>query len=68
MRLRYSANLRSLAFVAAYYGLARLPVGRGAAVAGLALPLLAATCVLSFLCAVITHNSIHSPVFRETSA
>jgi len=68
MRLRYAADLRSLAFVAVYWGL--LAFQWIVAPQGLlfAVPLLAATCVMSFLCAVITHNAIHSPMFRERSA
>lgn len=63
MKLRYAADLRSLAFVLVYFGL----------VAGqwiyapnewwLAVPLFVATCVFSFFGAVITHNTIHCPVF-----
>jgi fatty acid desaturase len=68
MRLRYAADLRSLAFIAVYWGLLAfqwIVAPRGLAVA---VPLVAATCVMSFLCAVITHNAIHSPMFRARSA
>lgn len=61
--LRYSADLRSIAFVLGYFGLIAavyafdLPwYGQVGAVVGISL--------LSFFCAVITHNTIHSPVFR----
>lgn len=61
--LRYRADLRTLAFVGAWYALLAslwtVPVG---------LSLLAGTaamCVLTFFCAVITHNTIHVPIFRQ---
>ncbi|MGE0789032.1 MAG: fatty acid desaturase [Sandaracinaceae bacterium] len=65
--LRYWADLRSIAFVATYY----------AAIAALfvvpreALPIWAwivacvALCLLSFFIAVITHNTVHCPVFKS---
>ena len=64
--LRYSADLRTLAFVATYFvlvGVAFVPdlpffVG---------VPLFVTLCLLSFFCAVITHNTIHSPVFKKRS-
>jgi fatty acid desaturase len=68
MRLRYAADLRSLGFVAVYWGLLAFQwvvEPRRYALAGL---LLVLTCVMSFLCAVITHNAIHSPLFRARSA
>jgi fatty acid desaturase len=66
MRLRYSADWRSLLFILTYYALVvyqwvRVPKA-GAVV------LLAATCAFSFLCAVITHNAIHAPLFRGRAA
>jgi len=64
MRLRYAADVRALGFVAAYYALV---IGQWLLAPRsiiLALPLLAMTCVMSFLCAVITHNTVHMPVFR----
>ena len=65
MNLRYRADVRSLAFVGIYYLLLAgqwtlVPTSSGAAV-----PLVMLTCVVSFLCAVITHNTLHSPVFTE---
>jgi len=63
--LRHAADWRSLAFVAAYYGLFAYQWVAAPKSFGLAVPLVLATCVMSFLCAVITHNSIHAPVFRE---
>jgi len=65
MKLRYFADLRSLAFILAYFGLVIfqwLAAPDALVLAGL---VLAATCVFSFFCAVITHNAIHSPVFEK---
>ena len=63
--LRYKADRRSLAFVGSYYVVLVLAwvywpeawYFKAAFILGL--------CVLSLLCAVITHNSIHAPVFRK---
>lgn len=68
MRLRYGADLRSLAFVAVYWGLLAFQWIVAPQRLAVAVPLVAATCVMSFLCAVITHNAIHSPMFRKRSA
>ena len=65
MKLRYLADLRSLLFISIYFGLV---IYQWLWVPGwnvLGPLLLAATCVFSFFCAVITHNSIHSPVFQK---
>ncbi|MBX7196886.1 MAG: fatty acid desaturase [Sandaracinaceae bacterium] len=67
--LRYTADLRTLAFVGTYYVLVSLAIfspwlGMTApwwAMAGHAIVL----CFLSFFCAVITHNTVHSPVFKN---
>lgn len=62
--LRYSADLRSLAFVVTYFVLIAL-------VFALDLPwygwvgAASVLCLLSFFCAVITHNTVHSPVFKS---
>lgn len=62
--LRYRADLRTLAFVAIYFGLtALLWVTRPELAA--AVPLLVATCFFSFFGAVITHNTVHCPMFRS---
>ena len=62
--LRYRADRRTLGFLTAY---AVLVVGQwvyapsgilGAALIGL-------TCVLSWICAVIAHNTVHTPVFKQ---
>jgi len=67
MRLRYAADIRSLAFIAGYFALVVYQWVLGPKSLWLALPLVAATCVMSFLCAVITHNAIHAPMFRSKS-
>lgn len=61
--LKERADLRTLAHVVAWYGLLAvswtLPFGWWTA------PLVAGMCLLSFLCAVITHNAIHVPLFTR---
>lgn len=62
--LRHTADLRSIAFVATYFAL----IGTSYAVdlpwwAWVALS--ATLCLLSFFCAVITHNTVHAPIFRS---
>jgi fatty acid desaturase len=67
--LRYSADIRTLAFVGTYYVLVALAIAQP--LSGLAVPWWASAahvvvlCLLSFFCAVITHNTIHSPVFKN---
>lgn len=65
MKLRHVADVRSLAFIVAYYSLLAGQWVFAPHRFVVAAPLVAATCVLSFLCAVITHNVVHAPVFRE---
>jgi fatty acid desaturase len=63
MKLRYRADIRSLAFIGVYFSLVVyqwLVAPSSLLVAG---PLLMATCFFSFFGAVITHNTIHCPVF-----
>ncbi len=67
MKLRYSADLRTLAFVATYFGLL---IGQWIYAPTnwwLAVPLFVATCFFSFFGAVITHNTVHCPVFVSRS-
>lgn len=67
MKLRFLADIRSLAFVAIYFGLV---VGQWIYAPQdwtLAVPLFLATCLFSFFGAVITHNTIHCPVFESRS-
>jgi fatty acid desaturase len=68
MTLRYRADVRSLVFVAIYFALV---IGQWLLVPRnlwLAVPLFAVTCVFSFLGAVITHNTIHAPVFKSRTS
>jgi len=66
--LRHAADIRSLGFVVSYYGLVTYQWLVVPKVGWFAVLLFLATCVMSFLCAVITHNSIHAPVFRERAS
>jgi fatty acid desaturase len=63
--LRYRADVRTLVFVATYFGLVTLGFvwrpTHPAAIAGL----VAVTCFFSFFGAVITHNTVHAPVFKS---
>ena len=66
--MRYQADLRTFAFIAAYFGLtAVLWTVPGASILSghwaIGLPLIVLACWLSFFCAVATHNTLHSPVF-----
>ncbi len=65
MKVRFLADLRSLGFIAAYYALVIGLWWASPSSLWLLVPWLVATCVMSFICAVITHNAIHSPVFEE---
>jgi len=66
--LRYQEDRRTLGFVATYMSLVAvgwvmwdsMPLGLRAVWVG-------ATCVFSFFCAVITHNTIHVAVFKKRS-
>ncbi len=62
--LRYTADLRTLAFVGSYYGLVALAYAVDLPWYG-AVPLAIVIALLSFFNAVITHNVIHSPVFKS---
>ena len=66
--LRHRADIRTLAFVAFYYALVvaewRVAPWRWYVV----LPLVVLTCVVSWICAVITHNTLHTPVFKNRTA
>ena len=67
MKLRYSADIRTLAFVAIYFGLVIGQWLYAPTNLWVAAPLFMATCVFSFFGAVITHNTIHCPVFVSRS-
>jgi fatty acid desaturase len=62
--LRYTADLRTLAFVGGYYALVALAYAVDLPWYG-AVPLAVVIALLSFFNAVITHNTIHSPVFKS---
>lgn len=65
MKVRYLADIRSLAFVAFYFGLVAFQWIYAPTDWWIAVPLFLATCVFSFFGAVITHNTIHCPVFMS---
>ncbi|NUP12783.1 MAG: fatty acid desaturase [Polyangiaceae bacterium] len=71
--MRYRADLRTIAFMAAYYGLVAVQwLMPSASVFDhgswwVATPLFVLTCFFSFFCAVATHNTVHSPVFEKRS-
>lgn len=62
--LRNRADVRTLGFLVAY---ASLVVGQWiyAPSGPLAWALFSATCALSWICAVIAHNTVHTPVFEQ---
>ncbi len=62
--LRNSADLRTLAFVAAWFGLVALQWNTALPWI-LAVPLWILTCWFAFFCAVATHNTVHVPVFTD---
>jgi fatty acid desaturase len=63
--LRYRADIKTLIFVAIYFGLVAVQWIYSPRNLALAIPLVLATCVFSFLGAVATHNTVHSPVFKS---
>jgi fatty acid desaturase len=63
MKLRYLADIRSIAFVATYFGLVVAQWFFVPTNPFIAVPVFVATCIFSWVGAVITHNSIHCPVF-----
>lgn len=69
MKLRYAADLRTLVFVAIFFGLVAvqwtvpaLSLFGGHPAVGAAMLVL--TAWFSFFCAVATHNTVHAPVFK----
>jgi fatty acid desaturase len=62
--LRYRADRRTLAFVGTWYLLAGLGLTLPPSL-GLWVILVPVLCALSFLCAIITHNTIHVPIFHN---
>lgn len=63
--LRFRADLRTLAFVGSYFASVAAAWTWVPPLSLLAIPVTLTICVLSFLCAVITHNTIHCPVFKQ---
>lgn len=63
--LRYRADLRTLGFVAIYFGLVAYQWAARPVSLGVAVPLVIVTCFFSFFGAVITHNTIHAPIFKK---
>ncbi len=63
--LRYRADVRTLLFVATYFGLVAAQWVLSPMSWALAVPLYILTCWFSFFGAVATHNAIHSPVFKS---
>ena len=62
--LRYRADLRTLAFVASFFVLVTIGWVFHPAWP-LRIPLIIATASVAFFCAVITHNTIHLPIFKQ---
>ena len=64
--LRFAADRRTLVFIASYYALVAY---QWIAAPVLAMPvrvaLVVLTCAVSWIAAVITHNTLHSPVFKS---
>jgi fatty acid desaturase len=63
--LKYRADIRTLVFIAIYFGLVVLQWQWAPTMWWIALPLFVATCSFSFFGAVITHNTIHCPMFHS---
>lgn len=68
--LRYSADLRTLFFIALYFGLTAVlwittPQDLAATDLRLAIPLFIVVCITSFQGAVSTHNGVHCPIFKK---
>jgi fatty acid desaturase len=63
--LRYRADVKTLLFVAIYFGLVAAQWIYAPHALGVALPLVVLTCWFSFFGAVATHNTVHSPVFTS---
>jgi fatty acid desaturase len=62
--LRYRADLRSLGFLVSYAALVVVQwVYSPSGLLGIAL--IVVTCAGSWICAVIAHNTVHSPVFKQ---
>jgi fatty acid desaturase len=62
--MRYRADIKTLVFVAIYFGLVAVQWIHAPTQLAIAIPLLVLTCWFSFFGAVATHNTVHAPVFR----
>ncbi|MBM4393967.1 MAG: fatty acid desaturase, partial [Deltaproteobacteria bacterium] len=65
--LRYQADRRTLGFVATYFLLTLVAWRTPWPSPWMQLPVVLTLCVFSWFCAVITHNTIHAPIFRHRS-
>lgn len=63
--LRYRADIKTLIFVAIYFGLVAVQWVYAPKELAIAIPLVVLTCWFSFFGAVATHNTVHSPVFTN---
>ena len=63
--LRYRADIKTLLFVAIYFGLVAVQWIYAPRALAVAIPLLVLTCWFSFFGAVATHNTVHCPVFKS---
>lgn len=63
--LEYKADIRTLTVVALYFSVLALGWLYFPEQWYLRLPIIALLCVLSFMCAVIVHNTIHHPIFKS---
>src|SRR4051794_26053799 len=62
--LRFRADIRTLGFLTAYAVLVVFEWRLNPSFP-LALLFVAATCAVSWICAVIAHNTVHSPIFKS---
>ncbi len=63
--LRYRADIKTLVFVAIYFGLVAVQWIYAPTDIAVAIPLVVLTCWFSFFGAVATHNTVHTPVFHQ---
>ena len=63
--LRFTADRRTLAFITAYYALVVYQWMAPSPFVGVRIALVMLTCAISWIAAVITHNTLHSPVFKN---
>jgi fatty acid desaturase len=61
--LRFTADRRTLVTVGLFYALMATAFALPLSLGSVAI-LMPALCLVSFLCAVIAHNSVHAPIFR----